>query len=76
MNPPVQPALAVQGITALVPRIYPLLVEAVGCGLDSGWSRAHKHDNEPSEHAIKAALQDALVSEILERFDILQPPTE
>lgn len=76
MNPPVQPVPTAPGLAALVPRIYPLLVDAVECGLECGWNRAYKHDDNPPEHTIKAALHDAVVNEILERFDILQPPTD
>lgn len=50
------------------PKTAPVLVECIETGLDLGWARAFKHDDNPSPDAIKHRLADAIWSEICERF--------
>jgi hypothetical protein len=50
-------------------RAYPVLVDAVSAGVARGWHRAHKHDDEPDEEAIRAAVEDAVLGAICEAFD-------
>lgn len=53
-------------------RVYPLLQDAAEAGAAFGWRRAWKHrDDEPAEderEACCAAMADAFVSEVCERF--------
>ena len=46
-----------------------MLVEAIEAGIAYGWNRAHKHDDHPAETSIKSAIEDAVLSELCERFD-------
>lgn len=55
----------------LVPKVWPLLQEAVEVGVTIGWNRAHKHTDTPEPAAIQDAIHDAVMHEIAERFDIL-----
>lgn len=43
---------------------WEILSRAVEQGLMWGWNRAHKHEDNPSEDAIKQAMHDAIMSEI------------
>jgi hypothetical protein len=55
-------------------KVYPILVRAVEEGVGYGWSRAHKHaDNPDSEHVI-STIEDAVLASILEVFDIVGEP--
>jgi len=60
--------------TALRVRIdvYAILQEAVEAGVAYGWRRAHKHVDAPGEDAITREIAQAVLSEILDRFDF--PP--
>lgn len=57
-------------MNALVPKVYPLLVEAVEVGVRCGYRRAFKHTEHPTEEVIFSALEDAILLEIFERFEI------
>jgi hypothetical protein len=50
-------------------KTYPLMSEAVEIGTNRGWRRAHKHTDEPREFEICAAIEQAIMEEICERFD-------
>lgn len=51
---------------------YPLLLDAVEVGVASGWRRAFKHrEGEPAgAEAIREAIREAVITELLERFDL------
>lgn len=51
-------------------KVYPLLVEAIEAGVAYGWLRAHKHDDDPGVEAIKEAIEQSVIHELLERFEI------
>lgn len=48
---------------------YPVLVQAVENGVTLGWNRAHKHDSEPNDETVMAAVREAVLNEICEAFD-------
>jgi hypothetical protein len=50
------------------PNTYKLLMECVETGIALGWRRAHKHNDNPDEEAIKLAIEDAIQTEICEWF--------
>lgn len=54
----------------LRPRAYDVLDDAVTAGTTLGWNRAHKHDDKPQPPAIRAAIVDAIMTELVERFDL------
>ena len=43
--------------------------DAVEIGVEMGWNRAHKHEDNPSEQTIQHHIQEALMQEICERFE-------
>lgn len=47
---------------------YLVLSEAVEEGIVSGWYRAHKHVDRPSEEAVKEAIHNAVMASISEYF--------
>lgn len=47
---------------------YRLMEEAVDCGVDYGYMKAHKHDEFPTEEAIKREIISAIMDTIDERF--------
>lgn len=49
-------------------RVYPVLRDAIEAGVIYGWTRAHKHTQDPDEYTIKDAIEEAVVNEICERF--------
>jgi hypothetical protein len=49
-------------------KAYPLKREAVEVGLRLGWHRAHKHTERPTPDAIQEAQEQAVMTEISERF--------
>lgn len=49
-------------------KVYPLMADAVEVGLLRGWNRAHKHVEHPTPEAIREAQEQAVMSEICERF--------
>jgi hypothetical protein len=50
-------------------RAYELLCRAVTEGVAYGYGRAHKHDENPDEEAIKSAIDDAVMAAISEILD-------
>jgi hypothetical protein len=57
----------------LVPKTYPLLVRAIEEGVTYGYRKAHKHDDAPSESDIRAAIEDAVMFQISDTFDFVDP---
>jgi len=49
-------------------REYIVMAECIERGVDLGYHRAHKHDDNPSEDTIKEAIALAVQNEICEYF--------
>lgn len=47
---------------------YKVLEEAVDNGILVGWTRAHKHTEEPTGEDIRTAIFNAVMTEICEWF--------
>ena len=60
----------------LVPKLYPLLEEAIEYGVRRGWSRAHKHTDKPTEEQIFQTIPECVMQEICERFHLIEPKHE
>lgn len=56
----------------LKPKSYPILLQAVEEGVLHGYSRAHKHVDNPNEVLIVDSIVEHTVQSILEWFDIEQ----
>jgi hypothetical protein len=52
----------------MTPDAYKVIVMAVETGVALGVRRAYKHDAKPSEEAIIAAVERAVIDEICEWF--------
>jgi hypothetical protein len=50
------------------PKVRVILEMAIEEGVRYGWSRSHKHVENPSEGAIIEAIEDAVMSKIYEYF--------
>ena len=50
------------------PNEYKVLEMAVGDGVELGWNRAHKHNDNPGPEQIQAAILDAVTGQICEWF--------
>ena len=57
-------------MSVLKPKAYEVLSRAVEEGIESGWRRAHKHVENPSEEAVHTAIYDAVMAQVFEYFDI------
>ena len=58
------------GSAAVRARVYPLLVAAIEAGVAYGLHRAYKHTDAPTREQMAEALEQAVINEILERFEI------
>lgn len=54
----------------LRPKTWEVLRMAVEEGVALGYNRAHKHQDNPDEHAIKAAIEETVLGCICEWFHI------
>lgn len=61
---------------SLKPKTWKVLEMAIEEGVAYGWQRAHKHDDHPSEDAIKQAIAQAVASSIGEWFDVTEEPAD
>ncbi len=52
------------------PKILPVLEMCIENGLAYGYTRAFKHDDDPTEEQITQAIKDAIMHEIYEWFDM------
>jgi hypothetical protein len=52
------------------PKTLKALEAAIETGIELGYSRAYKHDMDPSEIYIKSCISDAIWTELYEWFDI------
>ena len=50
------------------PNSYLIISECVERGVERGWSRAHKHKDNPSEDMIKEQMELNIMNEICEYF--------
>jgi hypothetical protein len=50
-------------------RWYDLIAECVEDGASTGWTRAHKHVDNPEREAVESAIVDAIMLELVERID-------
>ena len=50
-------------------KTYSLMQNAIEIGVTRGWRRAHKHTDTPDELCICAAIENAILEEIDERFE-------
>jgi hypothetical protein len=53
----------------LKPNIYRILSDCIERGIDSGWNKAHKHTDKPSEYLIKEQISHYIGLEIDEYFN-------
>lgn len=60
----------------LKPKTWKVLEMAIVEGVACGWQRAHKHVEDPSEEAIKQAIEQAVLTEIGEWFDVTEEPSD
>lgn len=51
------------------PKIVPLLEHCVQEGVLSGYSKAFKNDNNPSEEHITTCIQNSIMIQIYEHFE-------
>ena len=57
------------------PKMRVILEMAIEQGVRRGWQRAHKHVENPAEGAIIDQIEEAVMSEICQRF-IFESPGE
>ena len=50
------------------PKIAVILNDCVEHGVARGWERAHKHNPAPTEHQVKAYIEECVMGEIYEYF--------
>ena len=50
------------------PNYYAILEECLELGVPRGYRRAHKHNETPSEETIFLEIEEAVMSEICQRF--------
>ena len=50
------------------PKIHVILSQAIEEGVRRGYSRAHKHNEDPSEEVICHTIEDCVMSAIYEYF--------
>jgi hypothetical protein len=51
---------------------YRVMCDAVERGIDYGWNRAHKHDDDPLPETIKHHIEEAILNEICEYFEFVE----
>jgi len=54
----------------LVPKTYPILLQAIEEGVLHGYNRAHKHVDNPDEILLVDMIVKSTIESILESFDI------
>jgi hypothetical protein len=50
------------------PKTYTILQDRIASGIELGWRRAHKHDENPDPTQIQNAIGQAIMGEINEYF--------
>jgi hypothetical protein len=56
------------GLTLMKAKTYSLIEKCVEEGIRHGFSKAHKHDMNPSQSVIEMSIHDAVMLEISEWF--------
>jgi hypothetical protein len=51
------------------PKFESVLLMCVEDGTEIGWNRAHKHNDNPSEHDVRHHIESAVMEQIYEWFD-------
>lgn len=51
------------------PKVLPILEIALTEGINYGWVRAHKHNENPGEAIIKENIQEQIMNSLYEYFD-------
>lgn len=54
----------------LVPKSYPIMVQAIEEGVRLGYARAHKHSDSPDEYQVLECISDAVILTMMEWFNI------
>lgn len=49
-------------------RTYSILSRAIEDGIRNGWTRSHKHTDNPDKESIVSNIQDCIMLEITENF--------
>ena len=52
------------------PKIHLALEMAIKQGIDYGWMRAYKHTDEPDEDLVKQSIEQHILNQIYEWFDM------
>jgi hypothetical protein len=55
--------------TKLKMKVYNIVEEAVGRGIDWGWQHAHKHVDDPGEELIKERILNDVMIQLCEVVD-------
>ena len=51
------------------PRLIPLLEQCIEAGIQRGWDRAWKHDDDPPAATVQERIREAIWLELHEWFD-------
>jgi hypothetical protein len=51
------------------PKVIPVLENCIQDGIAFGWSRAHKHVDQPSEELIKQEIENQIWHNLYEAFE-------
>lgn len=60
----------------MIPNEYKVLCLAVEEGVNSGWSRAHKHTDDPDPQYVRDAITDAVICSISKWFEYEPMPSD
>ena len=52
------------------PKLIPVLENCIESGIQVGWNRAFKHDDDPPSHVVHKHIYDAIWLELHEAFDL------
>lgn len=58
------------------PRLIPLLEQCIETGIQRGWDRAFKHDDNPPEDMVRERIREAIWLELYEWFDFDEDETQ
>lgn len=54
-------------------KIIPLLEQCIDTGIQRGWDRAWKHDDDPPAAVVQDRIREAIWNELHEAFDFEEP---
>lgn len=52
------------------PKFYEILLMAIQDGVEAGWHKAHKHNDDPDAKTIKYKMTEAVLNSLHEWFHI------